>query len=89
MICCLSNICAVSQIFVSHIEHNVLSLSIGICKCFCYFNNISVSLLKLFNQEKIKSAFVLDFDLHTGDGNMNILESRNDLHTKICNPIAE
>lgn len=58
------------------------------CWGFCYFNNISVSLLKLFNQEKIRSAFVLDFDLHTGDGNLNILESRNDLHTKICNPMA-
>jgi acetoin utilization deacetylase AcuC-like enzyme len=37
------------------------------CWGFCYFNNISISLLKLYSENKIKSAFVLDFDLHTGD----------------------
>ena len=37
------------------------------CWGFCYFNNISISLLKLYSEEKIKSAFILDFDLHTGD----------------------
>jgi acetoin utilization deacetylase AcuC-like enzyme len=36
------------------------------CWGFCYFNNISISLLKLYSEGKIKSAFVLDFDLHTG-----------------------
>jgi len=36
------------------------------CWGFCYFNNISISLLKLYAEGKIKSAFVLDFDLHTG-----------------------
>ena len=36
------------------------------CWGFCFFNNISVSLLKLYSEAKIKSAFVLDFDLHTG-----------------------
>ncbi len=40
---------------------------------FCFFNNISVSLLKLLSTNRIKSAFILDFDLHTGDGNINIL----------------
>jgi acetoin utilization deacetylase AcuC-like enzyme len=37
------------------------------CWGFCYFNNISISLLKLYSEGKIKSAFILDFDLHTGD----------------------
>jgi acetoin utilization deacetylase AcuC-like enzyme len=37
------------------------------CWGFCYFNNISISLLKLFSERKISSAFVLDFDLHTGE----------------------
>jgi acetoin utilization deacetylase AcuC-like enzyme len=37
------------------------------CWGFCYFNNICISLLKLYSEEKIKSAFVLDFDLHTGE----------------------
>lgn len=36
------------------------------CWGFCFFNNVSISLLKLFSEKKIKSAFVLDFDLHTG-----------------------
>ncbi|MFX0074213.1 MAG: histone deacetylase family protein [Candidatus Hermodarchaeota archaeon] len=57
------------------------------CWGFCYFNNISISLLKLYSEEKIKSAFVLDFDLHTGDGNINILTHRSDdFRVKILNP---
>jgi len=40
---------------------------------FCYFNNIAVSLLDLKSKGLIESAYVLDFDLHTGDGNINIL----------------
>ena len=57
------------------------------CGGFCYFNNISISLLKLYSEGKIKSAFVLDFDLHTGDGNINILTFRNDdFKVKILNP---
>lgn len=59
------------------------------CWGFCFFNNISVSLLKLNSQQKIKSAFVLDFDLHTGDGNINILEMHTDrLKSEILNPIS-
>ncbi|MFX1499005.1 MAG: histone deacetylase family protein [Promethearchaeota archaeon] len=57
------------------------------CWGFCYFNNISISLLKLYSEAKIKSAFVLDFDLHTGDGNINILTNREDnFQVKILNP---
>ena len=57
------------------------------CWGFCYFNNISISLLKLFSEGKITSAFVLDFDLHTGDGTLNILKNRNDgFRVKILNP---
>jgi acetoin utilization deacetylase AcuC-like enzyme len=57
------------------------------CWGFCYFNNISISLLKLFSERKITSAFVLDFDLHTGDGNINILSNRTDgFKVKILNP---
>lgn len=40
---------------------------------FCYFNNVAVSLLHLRATGRIQSAFILDFDLHTGDGNINIL----------------
>ncbi len=57
------------------------------CWGFCYFNNISVSLLKLYFEKKIKSAFVLDFDLHFGDGNINILTNRDDdFRVLILNP---
>jgi len=57
------------------------------CWGFCYFNNISISLLKLFSEGKIKSAFVLDFDLHNGDGNINILGFKEELfQVKILNP---
>jgi len=57
------------------------------CWGFCYFNNISISLLKLFSESKIKSAFVLDFDLHTGDGNINILSFKEEsFRVKILNP---
>ena len=60
------------------------------CWGFCFFNNISISLLKLYSEKKIKSAFVLDFDLHTGDGNINILTNRNDdFRVKILNPRDE
>ncbi len=59
------------------------------CWGFCFFNNISVSLLRLFAEKKIKSAFLLDFDLHTGDGNINILESRSDgFRVDILNPMS-
>ena len=46
------------------------------CWGFCFFNNVAVSLLKLGSEGKIKSAFILDFDLHTGDGNINILRKK-------------
>lgn len=56
---------------------------------FCFFNNVSISLLKLFSEKKIKSAFVLDFDLHDGDGNINILKNRKDgFRVEILNPMS-
>ena len=57
------------------------------CWGFCYFNNMSICLIKLFSEKKIKSSFVLDFDLHTGDGNINILSNRSDgFKVDILNP---
>jgi acetoin utilization deacetylase AcuC-like enzyme len=41
------------------------------CWGFCYFNNIAIAIKKLISEEKIKSALVLDFDLHFGDGTSN------------------
>jgi acetoin utilization deacetylase AcuC-like enzyme len=54
------------------------------CWGFCYFNNMSVALERLRDDGKIKSAFILDFDLHFGDGNVNILEGRKGI--TILNP---
>ncbi|PKN71633.1 MAG: acetylpolyamine aminohydrolase [Deltaproteobacteria bacterium HGW-Deltaproteobacteria-12] len=51
---------------------------------FCYFNNMSIALQKLQHEGKIKKAFVLDFDLHYGDGNVNILEGKG--YVTILNP---
>lgn len=40
---------------------------------FCYFNNIAIALLHLLSSDVIGSAFILDFDLHFGDGTVDIL----------------
>ncbi|MBM4277287.1 MAG: histone deacetylase family protein [Deltaproteobacteria bacterium] len=41
------------------------------CWGFCYFNNIAIAIKKLLGEDKIKSALILDFDLHYGDGTAN------------------
>lgn len=51
---------------------------------FCYFNNMSIALEKLKSEEKIKNVFILDFDLHFGDGNVNILGGKG--YVTIFNP---
>ncbi|MBC2743285.1 MAG: histone deacetylase family protein [Desulfosarcina sp.] len=43
------------------------------CWGFCFFNNMAVSLHQLRSTGRIETAFILDFDLHYGDGNVNIL----------------
>lgn len=40
---------------------------------YCAFCNMGIALLKLKAEGLIKSAFVLDFDAHTGDGNIDVL----------------
>jgi len=42
---------------------------------FCYFNNMAVSLLTLRSECLIETAYVLDIDLHYGDGTDNLLNS--------------
>ena len=44
---------------------------------FCYFNNMAIALEKLKKDNEISSAYVLDIDLHFGDGNVNILGKRD------------
>lgn len=43
------------------------------CWGFCYFNNMAVALNKLKRAGRIRTAYVLDIDLHYGDGTVNIL----------------
>jgi acetoin utilization deacetylase AcuC-like enzyme len=56
------------------------------CWGFCYFNNMAIALTTLKNKNLIKRAFVLDIDLHYGDGTVNILDSKD--WVTICNPSA-
>jgi acetoin utilization deacetylase AcuC-like enzyme len=53
---------------------------------FCYFNNMAIALETLYREGKIQSALVLDFDLHFGDGTVNILEGRG--YATILNPAS-
>lgn len=51
---------------------------------FCYFNNMAVALDRLRRKGSITNAFVLDFDLHFGDGTVNILGPKG--YATIFNP---
>ena len=44
---------------------------------FCYFNNMAIALEKLRRERLIERAFVLDIDLHFGDGTVNIFKGRD------------
>ena len=56
----------------------------GSCWGFCYFNNMAIALTSLKRQNKLQKAFILDFDLHVGDGNINILGKTG--YVTILNP---
>lgn len=56
------------------------------CWGFCYFNNMAVALLTLKDEGLIETATILDFDLHYGDGTVNILDHRS--WVSICNPAS-
>jgi acetoin utilization deacetylase AcuC-like enzyme len=51
---------------------------------FCYFNNMAIALVHLQSNGYIKKAHVLDFDLHYGDGTVNILGGKG--YVSIHNP---
>jgi acetoin utilization deacetylase AcuC-like enzyme len=51
---------------------------------FCYFNNMAIALDHLKRNALIDKAYVLDFDLHYGDGNVNILQDKG--YVSIHNP---
>lgn len=54
---------------------------------YCVFCNMGIALLHLKEQQKITSAFVLDFDAHTGDGTKDVLSNWKECH--ILNPYAD
>ena len=54
---------------------------------YCVFCNIGVALLKLKQQKLINSAFVLDFDAHTGDGTIDVLKGWAE--AVVFNPFAD
>ncbi|MDO9325788.1 MAG: hypothetical protein Q7T80_12640 [Methanoregula sp.] len=54
---------------------------------YCVFSNMAIALLSLKQQKKITSAFVLDFDAHTGDGTKDVLSGWKDC--RILNPYAD
>jgi acetoin utilization deacetylase AcuC-like enzyme len=47
------------------------------CWGFCYFNNMAIALGRLKRTESIQTAYVLDIDLHYGDGTVNILGDKD------------
>ncbi|MDY6844274.1 MAG: histone deacetylase family protein [Thermodesulfobacteriota bacterium] len=53
---------------------------------FCFFNNMAIAIEKLKREGRIKKAFVLDIDLHFGDGTVNILGGTR--YVTLCNPQA-
>ena len=50
---------------------------------FCYFNNMAIALASLKRKGLIESAYVLDIDLHYGDGTVNILQGKS--YAKVYN----
>lgn len=54
---------------------------------YCYFCNMAIALKKLKDEGKISSAFILDFDAHTGDGTRDCLSDWKE--AIILNPMAD
>ena len=53
---------------------------------FCFFNNMAIAITRLKRDRKIEKAFILDFDLHYGDGTVDILGYRD--YATIYNPAS-
>ncbi len=54
---------------------------------YCHFCNMAIALKKLKVEGRITSAFVLDFDAHTGDGTKDCLSDCKEI--RILNPMAD
>jgi acetoin utilization deacetylase AcuC-like enzyme len=44
------------------------------CWGFCFFNNVAIAVKKLMKEKKAERVFILDFDLHFGDGTENAFQ---------------
>lgn len=53
----------------------------------CFFSNMAIAVKRLLIQNKIKTAFIIDIDAHTGDGTKNVLSEFENV--KILNVMAE
>jgi acetoin utilization deacetylase AcuC-like enzyme len=53
----------------------------------CTFNNVALGLLRLRAAGLIQSAFVVDFDLHTGDGTIDVLRGWS--AAQVLNPYGD
>jgi acetoin utilization deacetylase AcuC-like enzyme len=51
---------------------------------FCFYSNMAIAIEHLKRNKAIESAYVLDFDLHYGDGTVNILGKKG--YVEIHNP---
>jgi acetoin utilization deacetylase AcuC-like enzyme len=54
---------------------------------FCYFNNMAIAIEHLKANGHINTAYILDFDMHYGDGTVSILKDKG--YVAIHNPQAE
>lgn len=55
---------------------------------FCYFNNMAIALERLKRSGRIQTAYVLDIDLHFGDGTVNILKGKDDVTVHNCAAVS-
>jgi len=53
----------------------------------CSFSNVALALLRLRDLGLIRSAFVVDFDQHTGDGTLDVLRDWPEAH--VLNPYGD
>lgn len=56
---------------------------------FCRFNNMAIAVEKLIREGEIGSAFILDFDLHFGDGTNAFFRGRHEVTYHHLGPIRE
>ncbi len=56
---------------------------------FCRFNNMAIAVEKLIHEGEIGSAFILDCDLHFGDGTNAFFRGRQDVTYQHLGPVQE